>query len=111
MIKLKNKIISDSEILCRNIFSQGLGLMFRFNRQSLIMIFKKARKINLHNFFVFYALEVILLDDDKKVIEINKQFKPFTFWSSSKECKYLIEIGKEESKNKIKVGDKIAFNN
>ena len=108
MIKLNNKIISHHEKLCTSLFSQTIGLMFH-RKQNLIMVFPKERTISLHNFFVFYPLEILILDKDKQVIEINHHFKPFTFWTAKNKGKYLIELGLEESKGKVKVGDKLEF--
>ncbi len=107
--KTTNKIISKQEIVCKDIFSQGLGLMFKLKEQNLIMIFNKERDIILHNFFVCYPLDLLVLDKDKKVVEIKENFKPFTFWSSQKKGKYLLELGQDCSKGKVKVGDKLKF--
>jgi uncharacterized protein len=106
--KTTNKIISNKESVCNNFFSQSLGLMFS-KRKNLIMIFNKERKISLHNFFVFYPIDVLILNENKQVIEIKNNFKPFTFWTAKNKGKYLIELGKEESKNKIKVNDLLEF--
>ena len=104
--KTTNKIISKKERVCTTLLSQIRGLMFR-KKQNLIMIFPKERKISLHNFFVFYPLQIIILDKNKKVIEIKNNFKPFTFWNSSKKGKYLIEIGKEKSL--VSLNDQLLF--
>ena len=73
------------------------------------MIFPQEMKIALHNFFVFYPIEVLVLDEDKKVIEVKKNFIPFTLWNSQKQGKYLIELGLKESKGKVNVGDKVEI--
>ncbi len=106
--KTTNQIISNKEIICNNVFSQSLGLMFS-KRKNLIMVFNKERKISLHNFFVFYPIDVLILDENKKIIEIKENFKPFTFWNSKNKGKYLIELGKEESKKMVDFGNKLSF--
>ena len=73
------------------------------------MVFNKERNISLHNFFVFYPINVLVLNENKKVIEIKNNFGPFTFWNSKNKGKYLIELGKDESKNKVKVNDLLEF--
>ena len=103
------EVISKEEIVCKTIRSQARGLMFRRKKQNLIMTFPKERKVSLHMFFVFYPIDVLLLDKNKKVIEIKENFKPFTFWTSKNKGKYLIELGKEESKHKIKVRETLEF--
>ena len=103
-----NKIISNNEILCTNIFSQARGLMFR-RKNNLIMDFKKEKRISLHMFFVFYPIDVIILDKNQKVVDIKKNFKPFTFWNSKKKGKYIIELGVEKNKQNISLGDYFKF--
>jgi uncharacterized membrane protein (UPF0127 family) len=98
------EIISKKEKYCASVLSQGLGLMFS-PRKNLIMEFKKDKKISLHNFFVFYPLEILLLDKRGKVIEIKDEFRPFTFWNSKNPGRYLIELGEEDSKKKVSLGD------
>ena len=110
MIINRNKKIalSQKEIFCKNFWSQIRGLMFK-KKQNLVMIFPKERIISLHNFFVFYPLEIIILDQNKKVVEIRKNFRPFTFWTSSEKGQYLIELGLENSQNKTKVGEQLEI--
>ncbi len=79
--------------------------MFR-PKQNLLMIFKKPQKISLHNFFVFYPIDVLLLNEKREVVEIKQNFKPFTLWLSTKEGKYLVELAYPA---KYKVGDVLTF--
>ena len=74
------------------------------------MILPKERNISLHMFFVFYPIDVIVLNKDKKVVEIKENFKPFKFWYAKQKGKYLIELGRKESKGKVRLGDLIEFN-
>jgi hypothetical protein len=92
MIRIDNHIISEKELYCTSLYSQARGLMFR-KKQNLIMEFSSERKISLHNFFVFYPIDVLILDQNKKIVDIKKNFKPFTFWTSSVKGKYVVELG------------------
>ena len=94
--KTTKQIISNEEIVCKSFLSYAHGLMFR-KKQNLIMIFPKERTISLHNFFVFYPIDVLVLDEDFKVIDLKKDFKPFTLWKSKKKAKYVVELAKEHS--------------
>jgi uncharacterized protein len=98
------EVVSEKEKYCKSWFSQAIGLMFS-PRKNLIMEFKRDKIIRLHNWFVFYPLEIVLLDSEGKVIEIEREFKPFTFWNSKNRGRYLIELGEEDPKNKISLGD------
>ena len=90
--KTKNKIISQKELVCKNIVSQARGLMFR-KQQNLIMIFEKEKKVSLHMFFVFYPIDVLIVDGNNVIKEIKRNFKPFAVWNSKEEGKYVIELG------------------
>lgn len=104
----QNKVISNKERLCKNPLTQALGLMFR-RKQNLVMVFKKEKPIQLHNFFVFYPLDVLILNENKEIIEIKENFKPFTLWNPPKEGKYLIELGENNSKNNYSLGDQLVL--
>jgi uncharacterized protein len=88
-------------IICRTFLSQARGLMFR-KPQDLIMIFKKPKRVSLHNFFVFYPIDIFLLNENKEIIEIKRNFKPFTFYNSKNHAKYVVETPKL-NQNKINI--------
>ena len=111
MIINKNtkETISKREIICNNIFSQSRGLIFR-KKQNLVMEFPFEKKISLHNFFVFYPIDVILLNKKNEVVEIKRNFQPFTFWTSKNKAKYVIELGRDNSKSKkVEIKNKIEI--
>ena len=85
----------------------GRGLMFRLEKKNLIMYLTKEMKAYLHMFFVFYPIDVLLLDKNKKVIEIKENFKPFREWHSKNKGHYIIELGKEHLE--VSVGDILEF--
>lgn len=89
--KTKNIFLSQREIICKTFLSQLRGLMFR-PRRNLIMVFPEEKTISLHTFFVFYPIDVLILEGDKKIIEIKRNFKPFTLWNAQKKGKYVVEL-------------------
>ncbi len=103
--KTKNSIISKEEIAAKSIYAQSRGLMFR-QKHNLIMFFDKEISISLHNFFVFYPIDLLILNKEKKIIEIKRNFKPFTFYSSKKKGKYLIELSFPSHYN---INDQLEF--
>lgn len=110
--KSNNEIISKKEMICKTPLSWTIGLMFQPKKNALF-IFQKNRKIFLHNFFVLYPLDLIILNEKKQVIGYKENFKPFSLWDSMIKGKYLIELGKDrignKIKNKIKLGDILEF--
>lgn len=103
--KSTKKAISQNEIYCKSIFSQARGLMFR-GKQNLIMEFPEERKISLHMWFVFFPIDVLILNKDKKIVEIKRNFKPFTFWTAKEKGKYVVELGFPENYG---LGDGLEF--
>ena len=102
------KAISEGELHCITKSQQMRGLMCRLKNNAIFM-FSKPKKAALHMWFVFYPIEVVLLDETKTVIEMKKNFSPFTFWTSKQKASYVIELGEEESKGKINIGDKLQI--
>lgn len=82
-----------------------------FSKQkNLIFLFDDEQYINLHMWFVFYSIDVVLLNKDKKVVEIKKKFKPFTFFNSKNKATYVLELCEGAvKKSEINIGDIISF--
>lgn len=99
------KTISNEEIICKSFYSQARGLMLR-KKQNLIMKFSIERKVSLHMFFVFYPIDVLILNKNKEIVEIKANFKPFTFWNSKEKGKYVVELA---FPGEYRVGDRIEL--
>ena len=67
----------------------------------------KEKRISLHMFFVFYAIDVLLLNEKKEIVEIKRNFKPFTFWNSKEKGRYVVELA---FPGEYKVGERVEFN-
>ncbi|MFT4303218.1 MAG: DUF192 domain-containing protein [Candidatus Woesearchaeota archaeon] len=111
MLKVKKKVISKNPKHINNIFGKALGLMFKNKvKEPLIFIFKKETYVPLHMWFVFTTIDVIYLDKNKKVIEIKKNFKPFTYYHPKNKARYVIELQKNSiTKFDIKLGQQLSF--
>src|SRR3989344_4867918 len=101
-----NCIISKQEVCYKSFFTQARGLMFR-KKQSLILQFNRERKVSLHMFFVFYQIDVFLINENKEVVEIKRNFRPFTVYYPKHKAKYIIET--PELNQEVKLGDKITI--
>jgi len=108
----KNKILADKIRFCRNFLSKSIGLVFHkmLKDKGLVFIYKKERKISLHMVFVFFPIDVLFLDKSKKVIEMKKQFRPFSFYTPSNKSQYVLELPAGIiQKTKTGIGDKVGF--
>lgn len=114
MIKNKTKktLICKEVKILTTVLQKAIGLMFhrKINNIAYVFIFDIPRKIDLHMFFVFFPIDMIFLDKEKKVIEIKEGFKPFTVYYSKKEANYVVELPNKRIKEaKIELGDMIEF--
>jgi len=108
--KRNNKILAKKAKLCKNSFSKALGLMFSKKNQTLLFIFKKEKIISLHMFFVFYPIDILFLNKNKKVVELKENFKPFRVMIAKKPAKYIIELPQGTiKKTNTLLGDTISF--
>lgn len=110
-LKINNKIISKSYDTMDTMWKQAKGLMF-CNKVKKPMIFKfiDSQRIPLHMWFVFCSIDVLYLNENKDIVEIKENFKPFTYYCPKNKAKYVIELAKNTiSKYKIKTGQKVTF--
>ena len=81
------------------------------NFTPLIFVFKKEKIIPLHMLFVFFPIDVLFLDKDRKVVELKEKFMPFAFYTPKYKALYIIELPSGIiKKTKTRVGDNLDFN-
>lgn len=107
----RNKILSENYKICNNFISKSIGLMFsRKKNKSLIFIFEREKIVPLHMLFVFYPIDVLFLDKNKKIVEIKENFRSFTFYSPNNKSKYILEFPSGTiKKSRTELGDEIGF--
>ena len=88
--KRNNKTLAKKPIACKNSFSKAIGMMFSRKNKTLFFVFKKEKMISLHMFFVFYPIDVLFLNKNKKVVQLKENFKPFRILIAEKPAKYII---------------------
>ena len=118
MKSIKNRtrktILSSDYRLCRSVGAKAWGLMFsnekKVKRHALIFEFGRPMQQSLHMFFVFYPIDLVFLDEKRKIIDMKQNFRPFTTYYSSKMSKYVIELPQKTiDKSKTKTGDMLEW--
>ena len=96
----------------KTIISQMSGLMFRKNVPdgfAMIFVMKKPSYVNVHMLFVFFPIDVIFLDDNKKISGLAG-LSPWTGYKAIKNIKYVIEMRAGTIKKyKLTVGGQMEF--
>lgn len=84
-----------------------IGMMFllRYKRPYVFGL-EPEHKLTWHMFFVFFPIDLLFLDEEKKVIEIKRNFKPFTIYKQKWPARYCIEL-RENSTCSTEIGDVI----
>jgi len=107
----KHKILAEKYRLCKSEFSKLKGLMFtRKYPYALLFDMAKEKIVNLHMFCVFYPIDVLWLDSNKRIVHLKKRFVPFTFTLMSRKARYIIELENGTiNRTKTSVGDTVKF--
>lgn len=110
--KDKKVVVANKQKVLTNIISKAIGLMFhpKIKDEGYIFSFKEVIKVTIHMLFVFQTIDVVFLDENKKVIELKKDLKPFTLYTAKNKSKYFIEFPKDTIIEKnINIDDIITF--
>lgn len=110
----KTIILADNVKQYTNIFSRFKGLRFSKplkEKQAIILVAEKEsiRETMIDMLFVFFPLDVLWLDKNKRVVDMRRNVKPFTpIVTPKKPAKYIIEL-KTGTTNNINLGDELKF--
>ena len=106
----KKSAIAKDAFLCLELFSKMKGLMFTRKPKALIFDFCSEKRIGLHMWFVFYPIDVLFLDKNRKVVELKTGFMPFSAYTSKKKARYAVELPKGTiRKSRTGIGDRIEW--
>ncbi|MBW3011782.1 DUF192 domain-containing protein [Candidatus Woesearchaeota archaeon] len=102
----RNIVLSDEKKICKSIFSKAKGLMFTLKPKSLVFVNNSEAPSMIHMIFVFYPIDVLWLDKDRKVVHMER-LAPFRV-SKNINAQYIIELPKGSAKETA-IGDEIEF--
>lgn len=70
-------------LMLRRKFEEGKALLFEF---------KKPARHSIHMFFVRFPIDLVFLDQERKVTEVRESFKPWRIHRPKHPSKYLVEL-------------------
>jgi len=114
MLKYNNKIIASKIVYCDNFLRQGTGLTFRTRKavydKAWIFRFNKPRRVGITMFFVFFPIDIIFLDKNKRIVELKENLRPFRNYTSMKRISSFIELKHRTIKKySVKKGQHLVF--
>lgn len=98
---IKNVAIADT------FFSRLIGLMFLQQKDQHALLLKGAPSI--HTCFMFFSLDVLFLDSQKKIIKIFRSVNPWKMTGFYFKSAYVLEIPIGQLSSKVEVGDSLEF--
>ena len=73
--------------------SRALGFMFRRPcNHTLVFLFPAPVRVCLHMWFVFGAIDVLILDSGGRVAALKSRFRPWTVWCPGVRASVIIEL-------------------
>jgi uncharacterized protein len=108
----KRKNISSKIVYHISHLSQATGLQFhkKIVDEVHIFPFSSERKVPLTMWFVFFSIDVLYLDKNKKIVEMKENFKPFTNYFPKQISAFVIELPAGTIKeHKLELNEKMVF--
>lgn len=107
----RNTVIALRSKVADSALGRAVGLMFSKPTQSaMILRFGKETPISLHTYFVFFPIDIMLVDSRLRVVEMVQAMQPFTTYSAKGKASCVVELPAGTiRKTGTKVGDEVAF--
>ena len=113
LLKSNGDVISSDVEYAKSMFKQAKGLMFRRSipdSYAMVFIFSSLKKISLHMLFVPFPLDVLFLNEDKRIVKITTLRSWIGITDSGEKIRYVIELPScTIASNDLKVGDDLMF--
>jgi len=111
--KTKKLKVIEKTIKADSFFKRFKGLMFA-EKPDYALVFELESEgvlnASIHMLFVFYPIDAVYLNKEKKVVDIKKDFKPFSLnYTPKTPSKYFIEFLAGTVGNKIELNDELEW--
>ena len=90
----------------KNSFEKARGLL-GFSKPHPVYC---TTRFGIHTFFMQFPIDVVILDDAFRVVQLVEKLQPFRIFVWNPHFKHVIELPKGEiHKHRIKIGEKITL--
>ncbi|WP_372654701.1 DUF192 domain-containing protein [Halobacteriovorax sp.] len=108
IVKFKDEIICKDLQIADDFVSRLIGLMFKKDMYGFDgLLIKQCNSI--HTFFMRYAIDIIFLDKDLKVVKVIENMKPWRATLMYFKAAQVLELKSGSLKNKIKKDDQLEM--
>lgn len=99
--------ISPAAVLVASPVGRQIGLMFSRPRD-LVFDLGRERRVWLHMFFVFFPIDVVLLDSRREVVGLREGLRPFRLYTPGVSARYILELRKGTiARGRVRPGDRL----
>ncbi|MFH1256452.1 MAG: DUF192 domain-containing protein [Candidatus Diapherotrites archaeon] len=108
------KVLMEKVRIANDHWKRMQGLMFeKFENFNYALVFELERETvagaAIHMLFVFFPIDVVYLDREKRVVDIALNLKPFSLgYSPKKAANYFIELPAGKGKE-VKIGEQLDW--
>ena len=98
--------------VCRTHRQKARGLMFekQLRNEALLFAFSSRQRIGLHMFFVFQTIDIVVLGDHYRVIELREGLRPWQLYTSQQASDLLLELpAGTVARSRTQVGDTLEI--
>ncbi|MEM0149006.1 MAG: DUF192 domain-containing protein [Candidatus Micrarchaeaceae archaeon] len=117
--RVKYKRYSFSMLIADSFLKQALGLMYRSSigdREGMLFIFRRSARYGIWMHGMKFAIDIVWLDSDKRVIDTVDNAKPCAgiltckTYTPSRPAMYVLEMNSGiRRKLGMRIGDKVSF--
>jgi len=112
--KSDGAVLASEVELADTLIRQAVGLMFRRTiPKGYAMIFDMRREqyISIHMAFVFFPIDLVYLDRDRRIVDIKRRLRPWTGLAFPKKpARYAIEMhAGAADEHRLKEGDVLEW--
>lgn len=100
-------VVSNEVYLANTFVDRLVGLMFKPAEKAITLLIKPTQSI--HTCFMRFNLDVVFLNQDKKVIKIIKNMKPWRMTGFYYKASMALEIPAGKLPTEIAIGQQLEF--
>jgi len=89
------KVILKNVVLADSFLKRFKGLMLKSRparSHGLLFAFRKKGRHSVHTCFMRFAIDLVYLDDNGRIVEIKENLCPWRFYRPKSGAKYLLEL-------------------
>ena len=77
--------------------------MFKSKPEPMLFVFDEPKRQSFHTWFMRFPIDFVFMDENKKVIEVRENVRPWRFVKPCTPAKYVLELPSGTAKKNLPV--------